>query len=269
MKIFFLMLFFSIQVSAQGWLPSGGKSMSMSNASVSVFDEWAHFNNPGAVGASDQVMVGISYENRFLLKELQGQSVVAVIPMKLGAISVGGHMYGYRLYRSFKGGVGYSLPLAENFYAGVQLNFQGIQLSENYGSKNTMTAEAGLYYKIKDNWNVGISVFNLGRAKLAEFNDDRFSTVMRFGTSYLFSDKFLVSAEVDKDLEFKPRFRVGLEYQIVENFFTRAGVATNRTEMSFGFGYRMKTIEFSIGSAYDQLLGWSPHFSISYKGKKE
>ena len=89
----------STQAFGQGVYPSGARSMSMANASVTLNDVWAHYNNPGAVGNVKELTVGISYENRFLLKELQSQSVAAVIPLKVGAISVGGQMFGYRDFR--------------------------------------------------------------------------------------------------------------------------------------------------------------------------
>lgn len=269
MRLLIIFLLLTTATFSQGWLPAGGRSMSMANATVSSADEWSYFNNPGATACAKNFSIGISYENRFLLKELQTQNVAIMVPLKVGVISIGGHMYGYQNFRSIKGGVGYSLPLVENLFAGVQLNYQGIQLASNYGSKNSMTAEAGLYYKVSDNWNFGLSVFNLGRSKLSEYQDDRFTTIMRLGTSYLFSEKLLVSAEVDKDLEFNPRFRGGIEYQLVDGLYLRGGFATGRMEYTFGMGCQIKIINLNFGSSYDQILGWSPHFSISYIADKK
>ena len=165
--------------------------MSMGNASSTLNDVWAFHNNPGALGLIENFSIGLSYENRFLLKELQTQSLACAIPLKVGVISVGGHMYGYRKFRSYKGGIGYSMKLAEKLSAGVQINYQGIQLEEYYGSKNTVTAEVGILASISEKWSASAAVFNLGRAKLSSFEDDRFTTMMRLGSSYQFSDKFL------------------------------------------------------------------------------
>ena len=70
----------STLVLAQGIIPSGGRSLSMANASLCNTDVWAYHNNPAASGAIDYFSVGISYENRFCLKELQCQSVAIVFP---------------------------------------------------------------------------------------------------------------------------------------------------------------------------------------------
>ena len=252
----------------QGWVPAGARSMSLGNASVTFEDVWAFHHNPGALAEIENFTAGISYENRFLLKELQSQGLAVAIPLKVGVISVGGHMYGYNRFRSYKGGVGYSMKLAEKISAGVQLNYQGITLSDGYGSRGNMTAEAGIHARFTENWKIGLSVFNLNRAKLSDYEDDRFSTIMRLGTSYLFSKKFMLSIEAEKDLDYSFRFKSGLEYQVMDQFFLRAGVATTPLELSFGLGYHLKKVHIDFGTAYHQILGWSPHFSLVFEARK-
>jgi len=252
---------------SQGWSPAGARSMSMANASVAQNDVWAYHNNPGALADVDHLSIAVSYENRFLLKEMQNQALAVAIPLKIGVISIGGHFYGYSKFRSIKAGAGYSLKLSEKLYAGVQLNYQGLQLSNNYGAKSSMTAEAGVYAKITEKWKMGISVFNLGRSKLSDFQDDRFSTVLRLGSSYHFSEKLMIAGEFDKDLDHDLRLKVGIDYELVDHFFVRGGFASTPTEVTFGFGYHFKQVHINIGSAYTNVLGWSPHFSLLFRSK--
>lgn len=251
----------------QGYVPFGARMASMGNAGAAVEDAWSYYHNPAGLATSKNFSAGISYENRFLLKELQSQALAVVLPLKTGVISIGAQMYGYQLYRSQKAGLGYSLKLSDKFSAGIQLNYQGVRLSSNYGSKHTVTAEAGVMGKITDDWKIGLSVFNLGRAKLAEFADDRFSTVMRLGTSYKLS-KVLFLAEVEKDLEHPLRAKGGMEYEPLKNFFFRFGAGTKPVDISFGFGYKWRFLQLDLGSAYHQQLGWSPHFSFTYISEK-
>jgi hypothetical protein len=194
--------------------------------------------------------------------------LVVVLPLKTGVISVGAQMYGYELYRSQKAGMGYSLKLSEKFSAGVQMNYQGIRLTDNYGSKHSVTAEAGVIGEITEKWKVGMSVFNLGRAKLADFADDRFSTVMRLGTSFEL-EKVVFVAEAEKDLEHSMRVKGGLEYEPLDHFFFRFGAGTKPVDVSFGFGYKWRSLQLDLGSAYHQQLGWSPHFSLTYTSLKK
>jgi len=262
-----LLLLAPLTLFAQGWLPMGARSNSMGNSSVTLTDVWAFHHNPGAIADLEKQSIGISYENRFLLKELQSQGLVYGQPLKKGVISFGAQTYGFKTYRTNRVGVGYSMKLSELFSAGVQFNYQNIRLTENYGSKNTVTAEVGVLAKITEKWSVGVSAFNLGRNKLADFQDDRFTTLMRLGTSYKVSKKVLVTAEVEKNVDFALRAKAGVEYQLVDKFYLRGGFVTQPIEASFGFGYKFSVFQLDFGSAYHQQLGWSPHFSFTYQRK--
>lgn len=259
-----LLIFCSFTAVAQGWMPVGARSSSMGNASVALTDVWAFHHNPAGLSELKTIHGGISYESRFLLKELQSQSMVVAIPLKKGVVSVGGQFYGFQLYRSTRAGVGYSMLLSERLSMGVQLSYQGLRLTEAYGSKNTMTAEVGIRAKLTDKWSLGFSAFNVGRSKLSSYENDRFTALMRLGTRYKVSEKLLFVAEAEKDLDYALRAKVGMEYEALKQFYVRAGFATNPIEISFGFGYKWKMIQLDLGSAYHQQLGWSPHFSLTY-----
>lgn len=267
--LIFLLIVSGQLVLAQGYLPGGGRSMSMANATVAVEDEWAFFNNPAAITGIKKFKAGISYENRFLLKALQSQAAVAALPLGKGVLSLGAHNYGYTQFRSYRAGIGYGMKLSEHFSMGAQINYQGLALNENYGSINTMTADVGLFAEINPKWKVGLSVFDIGRAKLSMDEDDRFTTTMRLGTSYQFSDRVLISIEGNKDLDDPLRFRSGIEYQVVDDFYLRGGVATNRLELTFGMGYAFSLFRLDLGTSYDQILGWSPNFSLLFLNKKD
>ena len=73
--------------------------MSLANASVCLTDAWAFHHNPGAIAGIKQTSIGLSYENRFTLKELQNQALVIAHPLKKGVISLGAQTYGFSLYR--------------------------------------------------------------------------------------------------------------------------------------------------------------------------
>jgi hypothetical protein len=263
--LLFTFIIVSFQLFAQGYYPMGGRSQSLGNASNTLEDVWAFHHNPAALTGIKKLEVGVSYENRFLLKELQSQGVAFAIPLKKGVISAGGQRFGYRNFLSYKAGVGYSMKLSELLSAGVQMNYLGVRLADNYGSKNTVTAEVGLLAKITDKWKLAFSVFNLGRNKLADYQEDRFSTVMRLGSSYKISPKVLILAEAEKHVDYAMRGKFGIEYQLMNSFFLRGGFATAPIEGSFGFGYQFKKVKLDMGSAYHQILGWSPHFSFTYQ----
>lgn len=254
---------------AQGWNPVGARSQSLANASVCLTDVWAFHHNPGALAYIDKTSVGLSYENRFTLKELQTQGFVVAHPLKKGVLSVGGQFYGYQLYRSTRIGLGYSMLLTEKLAAGVQINYQGLRISD-YGSQGTLSGEIGLLAKINDEINIGFSIFNANRAKLSSFQDDRYSTYLRLGLSYKLSSKVMLLAEAEKEVQSQIRPKGAIEYEVVKNFKLRLGAAGNPTELTFGIGYAFaKGFQLDAGSAWHQILGWSPHVGLTYGFNKK
>ena len=266
-RIFLMTIFiFSLQFSfCQGWLPMGSRSHALGNASVAIDDIWAYHHNPANLVSVKKLGFGLSYENRFLLKELQSQGFVVALPLKAGVISFGLQSFGFKNFRTNRLGVGYSMKLAEFLSCGVQLNYHQVRLTDAYGRKDALTAELGLRANITDNWKVAFSVFNLTRTKISEFGEDRLSTLMRLGTQYTFSEKVMLVAELEKNIEFPVRFKTGIEYSPIRKLFLRGGFATQPIEISAGLGYRFKEqFQLDLGSAYHQILGWSPNFSFTY-----
>ncbi len=269
-RIFLMTIFiFSLQFSfCQGWLPMGSRSHALGNASVAIDDIWAYHHNPANLVSVKKLGFGLSYENRFLLKELQSQGFVVALPLKAGVISFGLQSFGFKNFRTNRLGVGYSMKLADFLSCGVQLNYHQVRLTDAYGRKDALTAELGLKANITDNWKVAFSVFNLTRTKISEFGEDRLTTLMRLGTQYIFSEKVMLVAELKKNIEFPVRFKTGIEYSPIKKLFLRGGFATQPIELSAGLGYRFKEqFQLDIGSAYHQILGWSPNFSFTYQMK--
>lgn len=264
LTILFIITFITQFSVGQGYLFVGARSNSLANASAALVDAWAFHHNPGAVGLIKKTEIGISYENRFLLKDFQSQGLVYAQPIKKGVVSVGAQLYGLDAYRTTRIGAGYSLKLMDKLAAGVQLNYQGIRFSSNYGFKNTVTAEAGLLLSLTENFKFGLSVFNLGRTKLASFQNERLTTLMRLGAVYQFSTVVLLAIEVEKNVYNPVRLKSGIEYKPLKNLFLRGGFATQPVEFTFGFGYKFKIIQFDFGTAYHQLIGWSPHISLTH-----
>ncbi len=78
------------------------RSMSLGNASVALNDVWAFHHNPAAIVGLKKVAFGVSYENRFLLRELQSQGFVVAFPIKRGVISLGGQTFGFTNFNTLR-----------------------------------------------------------------------------------------------------------------------------------------------------------------------
>jgi hypothetical protein len=261
----FLLALLPITVFSQGWIPTGARSGGLLNASTTLTDNWSYFNNPGALGAIENFSSGVSYESRFLLSDLQRQSLAIAIPTKLGVFSIGAFNQGSSEFRNFRSGVGYALKLADHFSAGVQINYQGLRLPDYYGKSRTITGEVGVLLNVTDKWDFGFAVFNLGQNKLSDFQNDRYNTTLRLGTSYKPANTIKIIAEVWKDIDGPVSFKGALEYEPFKQFYMRLGAGNQPSALAFGFGYKWKEFSLNIATAYHQVLGWSPQISFTYE----
>jgi hypothetical protein len=139
-----------------------------------------------------------------------------------------------------------------------------LRLDPLYGVRHTLTAEFCMLLKVNDKINIGYSVLNLGRAQLSEFQDDRFSTILRLGASYQISQHLLLVTELSKDITYAARLRGGMEYSPNEQFYLRIGVQGAPVEFSGGFGMKWDRLMLDLGTNYHQILGWTPSISMLF-----
>jgi hypothetical protein len=246
----------------------GARLTACGAAHVALSDPWAFQSNPGALASMTQTTVSATYQSRFLLKEMQSQGLVFVQPIQRGVLSFGGSMHGNELLRSLRGGLGYSMKLSEKFYAGVQFNYNRIALAENYGTQSTITAECGVFVALTENWKLGASVFNLGRAKLTDFQDERLATQLRLGSSISLSKLVFLCLEAQKDVEHPLRIKAGLEYLPNKSIAFRAGCKLNPLEISSGFGCIWPAFQLDVATQYHQFLGWTPQVTFTFRTKE-
>jgi hypothetical protein len=258
--------FFILCSSFHGWsqgMSNSARALSMSNASVSLNDVWAHVNNPAALVGLKKQSIGISYQNRFSVKEMQTQGLVYAIPLKRMVFSAGSQWYGYQQYRSLKNGLGLAMALSEKVSLGVQLNHHSIRLNENYGNSSNVTGEMGLLVQFTEQIRLGCSVLNIGRTKIASNSNERLTTLMRLGMQYVVSNQLFIVSELEKNVLYPLSFKMGAEYKPSAKICFRGGLSTAPISFSFGVGTQFKSrFQLDLGTAYHQLLGWSPHISF-------
>lgn len=246
----------------------GASSTAMGGYSVTLSDVWSTNNNQAGLGFVKDVSGGIFYENRFLLKETSYRAGAFVLPVKTGALGLSVASFGYELYNETKAGLSYGQRFGDKFSMGVQLNYLNTKLSQDYGSKNTLTAAFGLIARLNEELSLGVHVYNPTRSKLSEYDNEKVPTVMKLGLDYRFSEKVLLGVETEKNMNYDAVIKAGLEYHITEIFYLRGGISTNPTLSSFGFGLQMKNFKMDISSSFHQTLGMTPGISLIYSKKK-
>lgn len=258
--------------------PIGGRSAAMANSSVTLSDIWSVHNNQAGLGYFDHIAAGFYYENRFMVKELALRAGAFVLPTKSGVFGLNYNYFGYSKYNEQKIGLAYARAFGKNFSAGLQLDYLSTRIAEDYGSKNTFTFEIGIQTKLTENFILAAHVYNPIGVTIENEFDEKIPTIFKLGVSYFLSDKLLIALETEKDLDYKPLIRGGIEYKIVEQAIVRIGYSTLPSAAgsqnfsisslyAFGFGLNLKKLQIDFSSTIHQTLGWSPQISFSYTFK--
>lgn len=247
----------------------GARSAGLANTSTLFTDFWAAENNPAGLGFVKDFGAGISYANHFMLKEFGYKSMVLAYPSQKGAFGLSIGQFGYNLYNENKVGLSYGQRLSNTFSLGVQLNYLNTQIGEGYGSKSAISGNVGLLAELSDQVKVAAIVINPNRVKLAEYQNERISTLLKLAVSYSFSEKVILMSEIQKDIDFDYNAIVAVEYLATDIIYLRAGYGTNPSISTFGFGIKLKEFDIDIASGFHSIIGFTPQISLSYAPKSK
>ena len=254
-------LFLFAQVPSQ----IGARANGLANSTLTLSDVWAVKNNIGAIGELKKTEIGLGYQNKYILKEFSNQSLVVNYASKKGNFGFYFQQAGFNLYREITSGIGYGMKLADNFSAGLSLNYHRISFGDIYGGKNSISASAGLKYKLNTNIEFGANVTNLNRAQITEVEDERFPTVFGLGMRYIFSEKVFWTVELEKDIIHPLNVKSGLEIKAHDILVLRVGVNTYPFQTAFGAGIKFKKWRLDIAANWHSTLGINPSAGLVYQ----
>jgi len=236
----------------------------MAGSSVILSDVWSVHHNQAGLAFLNRPVVGLYFENRFLIEELSLTSLAAAYPVWNGVAGFNLTYWGFENFNTTKIGVSFSKKLSDKLSIGAQLDYFNTYLSEEYGNKGSLIAELGILAEPVSNLFIGAHIYNPTRTKIAEYDDERLPTILRTGLGYKFNDQLIVSIETEKDLVNPIIFKTGAEYKFADKFYLRAGISTDPVYSTFGFKYLLKNLSIDLAFSMHQVLGLAPHFSVDY-----
>lgn len=245
----------------------GAQALGMANAAVAMQGTWSLFQNQAGLTTVEGLTAGAFYQSRFAMRELSTTGFGVAHPLGNGVVGLSYLQYGFSAYREQRVGLAYAMRLGEGFDAGIQFDYIGVFLGGGYGSSSAFTVQGGFRYEASEHVVLAGHVYNPVRAHVSEFNDERLPSVLRLGAQYRFTDRVNLNAEVRKHLEFPVTLAVGCEYEPVEHFFVRAGVAGGPSRYSFGAGYRTGRFQFDLAASHNEFLGFTPQLSLTWHGQ--
>lgn len=261
-RTFFIILSLMIGARAMAYdisNPIGGRSAAMGRTSACSRGLWAIQNNPAGLSQLQGLAFGAYYENRWFTKATGFKSAAFAMSFdKAGTIGVSFNQFGYELYNENKLGIAYAKGFGQYIQIGIQLDYLFLMSNDDYGRQDAITFEIGLQSHVTDKLTLGTYLFNPVSFKMHTFNDAKIPIVFRFGLDYQFTKNFSAQCEIEKDTSHKGvSLRAGLEYEVINNLYIRAGAQSNPGIFTFGLGYQIKFFQINIAGQMHNKLGAS------------
>lgn len=251
---------------------AGARGAAMGNASSTFTDINSSFSNQAGLGFLEEISFVASGETRFLNTGIYGVSFAAGIPVqKVGTLGISIQHLGNEAYNEQKIGIAYARQLFKRLSIGAQVDYLGARVAE-YGAVHTGTFELGLLAKITDEFTLGFHTFSPIRIKLPTAQlqvMDKLPALFKLGAAYQPAKQVLLTAELEKNLDYPFNGKFGVEYRPLDLLALRAGVQTAPFSASFGLGVQWAGVQLDIASSYHQALGFTPHVSLLYALKKK
>lgn len=259
--------------------PTGGRSVGLGNASVTFTDFWSIQNNQAGLAGYNSMAAGFAYENNFLVKELGLSTGAFILPVKFGSFGLIYQHFGYTAYSRSKLGLAYARKLGENFSVGLQLDYLTTKIGEDYGSKDNLTFEIGILANLTPELSLGAHVFNPINVKIENEYDEHIPAIYKLGLAYSITDKLLIAIESEKNMDYKPLVRGGVEYMVAKQAGVRIGYSSVpaktgsekfsiSSELTFGIGLDLQRFNLDFAASWHQTLGWSPAVSFIFNFNK-
>ncbi len=261
--LFYFFIVLSINhVKASGEpFPIGARSWGIGNATAAIADKQSIFNNPAGLGFLTESYISTSYHNRYTIAGLNTFSLGGNYNTKVANIGLAVERFGDKLYHEEK--LGLALAKSTNRVSlGIKVSYLQAAI-EGFAVKQTVLTEFGVMAKLSSNLQLGFSAYNLTAARL--FVSQRVPTVLRLGLAYQPTKQLLLVGEAEKDIILPALYKVGLEYQLVKNFYLRTGITSKISNVHFGIGFQSKQFIFDYAASSHSILGFSHHLTLAYQ----
>ena len=254
----FIFILFSSNIFSQAVRqPIAARYIGLGAYSINHVDAFSFTSNQAALAQIKNSAAGIYAEKRFLLSSTNMYSAIAVLSTKQGNFGLQADYFGYKNYNESQIGLAYARSLGSKLDIGIKFNYYRFRIPA-YGNSSAVNFELGAIAHLSEKLHAGIHAYNPVGGKLSKTDNEKLSSIYKFGIGYEASDKFFVSTEIIKEEDQPVNVDVGVQYNFMKQFFVRAGTSTETTNSYVGAGVSWKNFRLDISGSYHQQLGFTP-----------
>lgn len=204
----------------------------------------------------------VSFENRFLLKELMKERLGAVFRYKENAFLLDINHFGYDKFGEMNLMTGYARCFGPHFTTALRLYYLWTHVAE-VSDIHSLTFDISFYGKIGRKFALGFSCYNPARLKYGFTQCTYLPLRFLFEMNYRISDNLLIFTQIEKELKSKIIIRPGLAYNVRCLYLL---LSAEFPEPSFHCGAQIQQRRFLFGldCQYRLSLGVIPQANLTF-----
>ncbi len=240
----------------------GARQAGLGYSSATLQDEWAIYNNIGGLGSLKESSVLFAYDAKTSIKGANRMAAGFILPVSIGNAAVALFRFGDQLYSEQIISAGYGNQFG-NTSLGVKLNY--IQYRTDVtGTKSGFSIDFGGVTQITPQLFIGAYLTNLTQSSLNTSDNEPLPTILIAGIGFRPDKNILISTEIEKDLDYKPTWKTGFEYQVYKKISFRTGYSLYPSALFFGTGFQKKNIRFDYAVKLAQIVGTAHQASATF-----
>lgn len=225
--------------------------------SINHADVFSFTANQASLAQLKNSAAGVYGERRFLLSELNNYTATIGLTTNSGNFGVKANYSGFSDYNETQLGLAYGRKMGNKVDIGAQINYQSIRIN-SYGNASAVSFELGTILHLTDKLHAGLHATNPVGGKFGKDQQEKLSSVYSFGIGYEASDKFLVSAEIQKEEDQPVNVNAGVQYKFIPQLLVRAGMSSATSAAWLGLGLTIKSFRLDVTTSYHPQLGITP-----------
>ncbi|MFZ2905689.1 MAG: hypothetical protein WAZ98_05750 [Cyclobacteriaceae bacterium] len=242
----------------------GSRANAVGYSSSTLSDTWSIFNNVAGLAQVKNTIASFTYDLHPSIVGANRTAAAFSLPIKFGTIGTGAYRFGDNLYNEqmLTVGFGNQFGLAA---LGASINYIQYR-TEGFGSKGVVSINLGGIANLTPHLSIGAYILNINQPSINQA--DKLPTKLVAGLGYKPIEKVLVAIEIEKDLEYNPLWKMGMEYKLHEKFVARTGFNLNPNVAFFGMGFKTKKFTIDYALQHSTLLNFSHQASVAYQFNK-
>jgi hypothetical protein len=236
--------------------------------SLNHVDVFSFTSNQASLAQIQHASAGVYGERRFLLSELNNYSAVIALPTSSGNFGLKTNYYGFSDYNETQLGLAYGRKLGNKVDIGAQFNYHSIRIA-GYGNASTISFELGTVMHVTDRLHAGVHVANPVGGKFGKDQQEKLSSVYTIGLGYDASEKFFISAEIEKEEDQPVNVNAGMQYKFLSQLLARVGISTATSSAWAGIGLTWNSFRLDVTTSYHLQLGVTPGVLLVFNFNKK